>query len=163
MQGTKFGGWKQSLCMKGSVSLEKWITALFPTPIPPHPHTPPTCRQYCAHLALPPSPSPSPSPPLSSSHLLHASPVAATLTTAAARQLARAQMSAARDVLVLVAVLLQQGAVGTQPLSMQQQAGLQGCVWGGAATLLQQATLVFWLCSTHTTTGGRTVLCDSPT
>ena len=62
-------------------------------------------------------------------------------------------MCAARDVLVLLGVLIHQGAVGCTPLSSAQLAALQGGVYGEVAVLLQQATLVFWLCSTHATAG----------
>lgn len=69
------------------------------------------------------------------------------------------QMSAARDVLVLLGVLAQLGAAGTTPLTTQQLAELQGGVYGEVAVLLQRATLVFWLCSTHATTGVCVCVC----
>lgn len=67
--------------------------------------------------------------------------------------LLHSQICAARDVLVLLGVLTQQGAVGSTPLSTSQLSALQGGVYGQVAVLLQQATLVFWLCSTHATAG----------
>jgi len=63
------------------------------------------------------------------------------------------QMTTARDLLVLIGVLTQLGAVGSSPLSSQQLIDLQGSVYGEVAVLLQQATLAFWLCSTHATAG----------
>ena len=64
-------------------------------------------------------------------------------------------MQAARNVLLLLAVLAQLGGAGGVLLPAQQLAAAREGPGAQAALALQQAVLVRWLCCTFATTGER--------
>lgn len=88
---------------------------------------------------------------------------AATLLVSSACQVAHAHICAARDVLLLLGVIVRTRAIGTVPLDGAQLAALQPTALAPLAEVVQRASVAYWLCSTPATAVAPATELDSPT